>query len=292
MLHARRCGWLSAQQLGMLLLERARERGVELRRARLVGVDVAAGRVAAVRLLADGGAVERLATGGLVLAAGPLLPQAAALLGVELPVFNELHAKVSFVDHLGVLPRDAPLTIWADPIAPAWSAEERAGLAEEPGGRRLLGELPAGAHFRPEGGAASPVVLMLWTYDTEPRQPVWPPRFDPFHPHVVLRGLTRMVPALAAYGERMRAPYVDGGYYCKTRENRPLLGPLPVAGAYVLGALSGYGIMASQAAAEVVAAHVTGETLPPYAAAFAPARYDDPAYVARLPELAAASGQL
>jgi glycine/D-amino acid oxidase-like deaminating enzyme len=29
-LHARRCGWLSGQQLGMYLLERAREKGVRL----------------------------------------------------------------------------------------------------------------------------------------------------------------------------------------------------------------------------------------------------------------------
>ena len=31
---------------------------------------------------------------------------------------------------------------------------------------------------------------------------------------------------------------IDGGYYCKTQENRPLVGPLPVAGAYMIGALS------------------------------------------------------
>ena len=85
---------------------------------------------------------------------------------------------------------------------------------------------------------------------------------------------------------------VDGGYYCKTPENRPLVGPLPIGGAYVLGALSGYGIMASHAGADLLAAHVAGEALPDYAGAFLPSRYDDPAYRARIAEGGALVGQL
>jgi glycine/D-amino acid oxidase-like deaminating enzyme len=72
---------------------------------------------------------------------------------------------------------------------------------------------------------------------------------------------------------------VDGGYYCKTRENRPLIGPVGDAGLWVLGALSGFGIMASPAAGELLAAHVLGLPLPPWAAAFRPDRYEDPAYL-------------
>ena len=67
---------------------------------------------------------------------------------------------------------------------------------------------------------------------------------------------------------------VDGGYYCKTPDNRPLIGPLPVEGAYIAGALSGYGVMGSQAAGELVAAHVTGASLPDYAKAFDYDRFD------------------
>ena len=39
---------------------------------------------------------------------------------------------------------------------------------------------------------------------------------------------------------------VEAGYYCKTAENLPLLGPVPEAatpGLFVCGALTGYGIM-------------------------------------------------
>ncbi|PYO34842.1 MAG: FAD-dependent oxidoreductase, partial [Candidatus Rokuibacteriota bacterium] len=44
-LHARRCGWFSGQQLGMYLLERARERGVRLMSGRVESVDAGGGRV-------------------------------------------------------------------------------------------------------------------------------------------------------------------------------------------------------------------------------------------------------
>jgi glycine/D-amino acid oxidase-like deaminating enzyme len=70
----------------------------------------------------------------------------------------------------------------------------------------------------------------------------------------------------------------DGGYYTKTPENRPLAGPLPVEGAYVCGALSGYGLMASAAVGELVAAYVAQSELPNYAAAFSIERYNDPIY--------------
>src|SRR2546429_3316285 len=52
--HARRAGWLSAQQLGMAMLEAARERGVKLLRGRVVGIDTAGGRVRAVEVERDG----------------------------------------------------------------------------------------------------------------------------------------------------------------------------------------------------------------------------------------------
>ncbi|MBI1893683.1 MAG: FAD-binding oxidoreductase, partial [Candidatus Rokubacteria bacterium] len=86
-------------------------------------------------------------------------------------------------------------------------------------------------------------------------------------------------------------PYVDGGYYCKARENRPLIGPLPVEGAHLVGGLSGYGVMAACAAGELVAAHITGAPLPRYAPAFTLSRYADPSYQ-KLLENWGDSGQL
>ena len=103
-LHVRRAGWLSGQQLGMYLLEQARAHGVRLVRARLAGVDVQGGRVAGA-VLDDGTASFTVATPHLVDAAGPFCAEVAGLLGINLPIFAELHAKVSFHDRLAAVPR-------------------------------------------------------------------------------------------------------------------------------------------------------------------------------------------
>jgi sarcosine oxidase, subunit beta len=277
-IHARRCGWFSSTELGTRLLQRARASGVELLRAAVTAVDTVGGRVRRVRL--DDG--PWLATQAFVNAAGPLAGEVAGLLGLSLPIFCERHAKLAFHDYLGVVPRDAPMLIWTDPQILRWTDDERNLLTESPETAWMLDELPPGAHTRPEGGGGSDILLMLWGYDAQPVAPAWPLEFDPAFDEVVLRGLATMLPGLSAYVGQPRRPMLDGGYYVKTRENRLLAGPTAIEGAYVLGALSGYGLMASCAAAELLADTMLGERLPPYAAAFSPRRYDDPDYVARV----------
>ena len=289
-LHARRCGWFSGQQLGMILLEQAQAHGARFLRAKLEEVTTAGGQVKSVRLRREG-ASWQVDTGQLVIAAGPMLKPVAALLGVHLPVFSERHLKIAFPDTLGAVPRDAPLLIWEEPQRLAWSAGERAGLAENPETRRLLEPLPPGVHARPEGGPGSRNLLLLWSYQAEPAPEVFPLPEPPHYLEVVLRGMTAMVPAMGAYLERLPRGFIDGGYYTRTRENRPLCGPLPVRGAYVIGALSGFGLMSACALGELLAAHVTGAPLPDYAPAFSPQRYRDPAYRKRL-EHWGDSGQL
>ena len=285
-LHVRRAGWLSAQQLGMYLLEEARAHGVELVRARVKGVGLNGGRVSGVQLAeAPGGselASASVATPGFVNAAGPLCPQVARLVGVELPVFAELHAKVAFHDTRRAVPRHAPLLIWTDPQQLEWSDEETAAWGEGEDTRWLLEELPGGAHTRPDGPRDSDVVVMLWAYHTPPAETRWPPDFDPCYAEVTLRGLASMLPTLQSYAGHLPRPVVDGGYYLKTRENRPLIGPAGPTGAYLIGGLSGFGLMASSAAGELLAAHAVGARLPAYAEGFRLERYDNPAYLARL----------
>jgi glycine/D-amino acid oxidase-like deaminating enzyme len=280
-LHVRRAGWFGARQLGMLMLEAAREAGARLVRGRVAAVETAGGRVRAVRVETPDGE-QRVATPAFVSAAGPLQAEVAGLLGLELPLYSERHLKVSFNDVLGIIPRHAPMLIWNDPVRLPWSEAERVELADDPELRPLLGELPAGAHCRPEGGPGASAVLLLWDYHAPRITPVFPVEGDPLLAELALRGLSAMLPGLAAYLERLPQTYMDGGYYTRTRENRPLIGPLPVAGAYIVGGLSGYGLMAACGAAELLGAHLTGAALPEHAAAFAPARYDDPAYVASL----------
>jgi glycine/D-amino acid oxidase-like deaminating enzyme len=290
LIHGRRCGWFSVQQLGMYMLDRAKEHGVWFIPARVEGVKVVNGKVEAV-CINDGGGQTKISTRNFVNAAGPFVKDVGRMLGAEIPVFSELHLKMAFRDSLGRVPRDAPMLIWTDPITLPWSEEERALLAESEETRPLLGELPSGAHTRPEGGTESDIVLGLWAYHTLPVEPVFPFSTDPRYPEMVLRGLATMLPGLKEYLGRLPKATVDGGYYTKTRENRPLIGKLPVEGAYIIGALSGFGVMAACGAADLLAAHVAGSRLPHYAPAFAPERYEDPEYQ-KLLESWGESGQL
>ena len=84
---------------------------------------------------------------------------------------------------------------------------------------------------------------------------------------------------------------MDGGYYARTKENRPLIGPLAVEGAYIIGGLGGFGMMASCGVSDLLAKHIVRAELPSYAPAFLLSRYDDPQYQAMLKRWGA-SGQL
>ncbi len=277
--HARRAGWLSAQQLGMAMLEAARARGVQLLRGAVVGIETDGMRVRAVTVARDG---ERrtLQASHVVLAAGPMQTELAQLIGVDLPLFAERHHKVSFADPANAVPRAAPMLIWLDAQHLPWSAEERATLASEAEARWLLEEFPSGVHGRPDGAHAT---LVLFNHHGAAVAPEFPlPEPPPHYAEIALRGMSTMVPALAAYaGQPVRA-YVDGGYYVKTRENRPLIGPLPLQGAYASCGYSGFGVMAACASGELIARHVLGGELPDYAAAFMLERYEEPAYCAML----------
>jgi glycine/D-amino acid oxidase-like deaminating enzyme len=275
--HARRCGYFSAQQLGAYLLEQIRMHGGRLIEGEVTGVIHENGQVEAVQV-STASSLERIQTNHFVNAAGPMLKSVANMIDSDLPVYSELHTKVSFSDPTGAFPRDTGLLIWTDPQKLPWSQEEHKALQEDDPGQFLLGEFPEGVHGRPEGPQGSPVFLLLWTYHTDPVDPVFPIPTDPLYPEIALRGMSTMIPALKDYFDRIPRPYIDGGYYTKTQENRPLAGPLPVKGAWVLGALSGFGLMAALACGELVALGITGQTLPEYAHWFSFNRYQNPEY--------------
>ena len=280
-LHARRAGWLSAQQLGMYLLDSARSLGVRFESARVTDVVTENSRVTGVQL--DSG--KRINTSIFVNAAGPYLRQVGAMLGVEVPVKTELHLKATVRDALGVVGRDAPLLIWNDPQILPWADDERDSLIEDPDTAWLTEPFPAGAHTRPEGTGDSQTILMLWDYREKATAPVWPPELDEGFPEIVLRGLATMLPNMREYFDRMPRPQLDGGYYTKTGENRPLVGPLPIEGAYVIGAVSGYGIMSACAIGELLSNHVTEAELPEYANELVLSRYENPDYLKDLESL-------
>ena len=286
-LHTRRAGWLSAQQLGALLLERAKNAGLTFLSRRVTAVETRDNRVQSVTL--DDG--ETIQTRSLVNAAGLLVGEVAAMMDEELPVTSELHLKAAFKEHLRVVPAHAPLLIWSDPQRIDWSPEVVEMLSADPETRFLLDELPSACHGRPAGNPESPYVLALWEYRRIITEPTWPVALDPMYPELVMRGMSTMVPGLSAYRDRLPYATVDGGYYTKTFENLPLIGPMATRGAFVIGALSGFGVMVAAAAGELMARHVTGGPLPDYAPAFLPSRYENPEYVQAL-ELMTDDGQL
>jgi glycine/D-amino acid oxidase-like deaminating enzyme len=120
--------------------------------------------------------------------------------------------------------------------------------------------------------------MLYWTFPEPLVEPTFPLQWPGHIPDLLLRGMAVMAPGLAAYFDNTPKPFIDGGYYTKTPENRPLIGPLGVEGGYICSAFSGFGIMASAAAGQLLAAHVMGSELPGYASAFHPERYSDPAY--------------
>jgi sarcosine oxidase, subunit beta len=289
-LHARRCGWLSAQQLGMYLLEQAKAHGVKYIRGEVTGVNVLEGAVQGVQVTRDGETFT-ITTSKFVNAAGPLQNQIAKMLGLELPIINERHMKLYFNDHLGVIPRNAPMLINLDEVHLPWSEDEREVLESDESTRWLLDSFGSGAHCRPEGGDSSSNVLILCNYHTQATEPIFPIVHDPEAPEIALRAMSVLVPGLKRYFDHTPKPVMDGGYYTKTPENRPLIGELPINGAYIIGAMGGFGLMAACGAGELLTAHITKSALPDYARAFLPSRYDDPEYL-RLLETWGDVGQL
>ncbi|BAW01979.1 FAD dependent oxidoreductase [Thermus thermophilus] len=218
-LHVRPAGWLSAQGLGMALLERLRALGGRLVSGEFLGVEREGGRARSARVRREG-REEAWSFGLLVLAPGPGLPRALQALGYSLPVTAEPHFKAWFPDPEGRFPREAPLLIWNEPQE-IFAPEERALLEGEAELTPLLGPLPPGAHGRPEGEG------FLALYNPLPREEAAPsgclPSPPPFAGEVALRGLFPLLPGLRALlGVR---PRVDGGTTSAPPRTAPSSGP-------------------------------------------------------------------
>lgn len=292
-LHIRRAGDISGQQLGEYMLERIRARGGSLLSARVRAIEPGS-RFTLVLAGADGGG--RIRADRLVNAAGPFAQEIAAMLGLELPVSNVLQQKIAFEDRAGSIPRRMPFAIDLDERSLDWTHEERTLLAEDPETAWLAGVLPGGIHCRPVGGDRGRWVKLGWAYNRAAAQPREGPHEDPEldsrFPEIVLRGAAGLNPALKGiYGTLPRGFSHYGGYYTMTPENWPLIGPMATDGAFVVGALSGFGTMAACAAGELGAAWIAEQGLPDYAPHLGLARYRDKALMAEL-EGAASRGVL
>lgn len=279
-IHIRRGGDISGQQLGMHMLDFLREAGAR----RVIGEVRAISQGEGYRIELSGGEGTRtLEADQIVNAAGPFAGRIARMLGVELPIHCTFQQKIAFEDKLGTIPRSQPFSIDLDGQRIDWSEEERAMLAEDPEFAWLAGGMPGAIHCRPDGGDRGSWIKLGWAYNEAPAEPAWEPPLDDNFPDIVLRGAARLNPALKAYyGQLPRGMHHYGGWYAMTGENWPLIGPMGPEGAFMNAALSGYGTMAACASGELCAAWTAGGELPGYARNFSLARYDDAVLMADL----------
>ena len=274
-IHIRRGGDISGQQLGMHMLEYLKERGG----ARLTGAVRAIARADAET---DGFELEIQSTDGptrlratrIVNAAGPFAGDIAAMLGIDLPVHNVLQQKIAFADVQQAIRRDMPFSIDLDGQEIDWSDEERAALREDPDFAWLAARMPGAIHCRPDGGDNGTWIKLGWAYNDAPADATWEPMLDDNFPEIVLRGAARLNPTLKDYYGRLpRDMHHYGGWYTMTEENWPLIGPMGPDGAFMNCAHSGFGTMAACAGGELCAAWIADGDRPSYADDFSFGRY-------------------
>jgi len=279
-IHIRRAGSISAQQMGQFMLEQMRARGGHLIRAKVQGVNVGA-RYGLELEHAQGR--RTLMADRVVNAAGPFLRDVGQMLGCDLPVKSVFQQKIAFEDREAAIPRDLPFTIDLDDQVLYWEDEDRALLAEDPATRHLTEPMHGGIHCRPDGAPDGKWIKLGWAYNQTATDPHRDDPIDPQFPDTVLRGASRLHPGLAAYiGRLPRGARHYGGYYTMTEENWPLIGPLDAKGAFVAGALSGYGSMGACAAGALCARWVAGGPLPDFALPLSLNRHADAALMAEL----------
>lgn len=283
-LHVRRGGDISGQQLGQYMLEEVRVAGGRRLQGEVVGIEKDKRYIVEVSV-AD--RVRKISADVVVNAAGPFVNQVSRMLNIELPVNNTYQQKIAFEDRLGAIPRNMPFSIDLDEKYLDWSEQEKELLADDDELAWLTDAMPGGTHCRPEGGANGKWVKLGWAYNKAHSEPLHDmanePANDPQFPEIVIRGAAAFVPALSAYIDTPPTRFSHyGGYYTMTEENWPLIGPLDGSSAFVVGALSGFGSMTAAAAAKLCAAQICGAALPHYAQDLSLERYADEALMADL----------
>lgn len=279
-LHIRRAGSISGQQLGQFMLEQVKAGGGRLIRGEVSAIETGSPFTLHVKT-ADGAITIKAET--VVNAAGPFLKDVAALAGEAIDVSCVYQQKIAFEDREAIVPRTLPFTIDLDDQTLAWSDEERQILAEDPATARLTQVMQGGIHCRPDGAEDGKWIKLGWAINHTPSDPHAPEPIDAQFPDIVLRGASRLQPGLATYiGKLPRGAHHYGGYYTTTEENWPLIGPMATPGLFVAGALSGFGTMAACASGALCADWIAGTPTAPYARTLAPSRHADPAIMAAL----------
>ena len=264
----KKAGNVDSIRMANLLLKIARQKGLKL----------VEGTINNIHQIKQGFTVtlaskETINADQIILATGPFINHLASMLGFKFPIWNTLQRKFLIPDPKGIIPADMPFTIYSDGQYLDWSAEEKAFFETEESLKWLTQKFPGAIHIKPDGGR----IKMGWAFSTTQVDPQWEVPSKPYFPQVVLKGASKFIPALAAYAENIPTPLIEyGGYYTRTAENWPLVGPTEIKNVFVVGALAGFGSMTACAVGELCALHVAQKELPTYAPNFHPNRYSDP----------------
>lgn len=288
LVHIKRAGPMDVYALGSFMLSESRKAGVRLVNAHIENVKKENGNF--VLQLNSQHEKSQLTARQLVLTAGPMNPVLAINLGIELPVQSILQRKFVIPDIEKIIPRDMPYTIFADPQHLGWSKDEQELFADDPEFRYLLGLFPGGLHIKPESRNG---IKLGWAFNRQAEEPQWQPPSNYDFPNIVLKGASKFIPGLKAYVDQTPTPVVQfAGYYTRTAENWPLIGPLePCTNLFTIAALSGFGTMAACGAGELLAQWMSGEDKPSHARYFHPDRYSDPEILAEIDQIES-DGQL
>ena len=214
-----RDGWLSAHEALLGFRQAARRYDVTFQMRTMVE-----------RVLRQGNKISGVATteGNLdadhvVLTAGPFTAGLAQTAGVTLPLDPTRRHRLVIGEH-ALIPGWAPMTIDHD----------------------------TGAHWRPEGPGAA----LAWAEPEEPSPPTMHISPDPAFPFRVLEGVYRLNPFWLDVAETLPRSqvFLDAGQYTVSPDHNPLIGPVPeVEGLWVSSGFSGHGVMATPAAARLLA---------------------------------------
>ncbi|MFT5139222.1 MAG: glycine/D-amino acid oxidase-like deaminating enzyme [Lysobacterales bacterium] len=288
LVHINRAGPMDVHALGSYMLAQARATGVRLHTGHIERLETQSGRF--IIDTSKASSRSSISADRLVLAAGPMNQKLAGMLGVEMNIQSILQRKFVIPDPLKIIPREMPYTIFADPQHLQWSDEERNLIQTDPEYQWLLNEFSGGLHIKP---VSFDQIKLGWAFNRESTEPVWQPADDFDFPNVVLRGASRFIPGLAAYVDQVPTPiHQISGYYSRTKENWPVIGPLAEhANLFTIAALSGFGTMAACASGDLLAQWMLGLEKPGYARHFHPERYKDPEIMAEI-EAIESDGQL
>ncbi len=279
-IHVRRAGAISAQQMGQHMLQVFKSLGGIHLQAHVNDIDANNG-------FSVNTEHAKIAADRLVNAAGPFINSIANMIGTQLPVTHTAQQKIAFKDTLNAIPRQMPFSIDLDAQTIDWSTDELHELLQSTEHRWLTEEMSGAIHCRPDGGDKGTWVKLGWAYNGKSSVPTREHPLSDEFPEIVLRAASRLNPSLKAYVDHMPTGiHHYGGFYTLTDENWPLIGEMEVEGSFVVGAMSGFGTMAACAAGDLCARVMMDSDVPSYANALSPQRYQNQSLMHELRQMA------